>query len=167
MPRCYATFSPVQQQLTALFRGILSFFRPLSRITCNSSPSSRQRFVSQGPKFGPPAFGMSSSLEPSVTHKLRRSRLSLSPLRTLLTMPSLKYFSSPAAVLPPMYILSAPSTSRNPSVELSLPRRRGCWGMGMPRGDVTPRATADCDWAAAAACAAMPRDVDGAAVDTE
>lgn len=111
------------------------------------------------------AFGL--SLSSTITHKLNRSRLSLSPLRTLLTMPSLKYFSSPAAVFPPMYILSAPSTSRNPSVELSLPRRRGCWGMGMPRGDVTPRAAADCDWAAAAAWAAMPRDVEGAVVDTE
>ncbi|ROV95288.1 hypothetical protein VPNG_08946 [Cytospora leucostoma] len=81
-------------------------------------------------------------------------------------MPSLKYFSSPAAVLPPMYILSAPSTSRKPSDEESDPRRRGCCGMGMPLGEVTPRA-ADCDCAAAAACAAIPREVDWAFVDTE
>lgn len=84
-------------------------------------------------------------------------------------MPSLKYFSSPAAVLPPMYIFSAPRTSRNPSDEESLPRRRGCCGIGMFLGEATPRADCDCDCAAAAAaaCAAMPREVDGVFVDTE
>lgn len=35
--------------------------------------------------------------------------------------PNLKYLSSPAAVLPPIYHFSAPSTSLNPSLELSLP----------------------------------------------
>lgn len=100
-------------------------------------------------------------------YKLSLSRLNLSPLRTLLTMPSLKYFSSPAAVLPPIYILSAPSTSRNPSDDESLPRRRGGCGIGTPLGEATPRAAADCDCAAAAACAAMPREVEGVFVDTE
>ena len=65
-----------------------------------------------------------------------------------------------------MYILSAPSTSRKPSDEESLPLRCGCCGMGMPLGDVTPR-PADCDCAAAAACAAMPREVGWVFVDTE
>lgn len=55
-------------------------------------------------------------------HKLSRSKLKLPPLRLLLTTPSLKYFSSPAAVLPPIYHLSAPSTSLKPSLLLSLPR---------------------------------------------
>jgi len=35
--------------------------------------------------------------------------------------PNLKYLSSPAAVLPPIYHFSAPSTSLKPSLELSLP----------------------------------------------
>lgn len=35
--------------------------------------------------------------------------------------PNLKYFSSPPAVLPPIYHFSAPTTSLNPSEELSLP----------------------------------------------
>ena len=46
-----------------------------------------------------------------------------SPLRTRRTTPILKNFSSPPAVRPPMYHLSAPMTSRKPSDELSLPRR--------------------------------------------
>lgn len=66
-----------------------------------------------------------------LAHRLRRSKLRPSLLRTLLTTPSLKNFSSPRAVLPPMYHLSAPMTSLNPSLELSLPRRRegACIGM--------------------------------------
>lgn len=92
--------------------------------------------------------------------------LSLSPLLTLLTTPSLKNLSSPPAVLPPMYILSAPVTSRKPSDELSLPRLLGC-GMGIPRGGCNRPA-----WDAAAACAAavaMPREEEGLVdgVDTE
>jgi hypothetical protein len=35
--------------------------------------------------------------------------------------PNLKYFSSPPAVLPPIYHFSAPTTSLNPSELLSLP----------------------------------------------
>jgi len=54
-------------------------------------------------------------------HKLKRSRLRLPPLRCLFTTPSLKYFSSPAAVLPPIYHFSAPNTSLKPSELLSLP----------------------------------------------
>lgn len=87
-------------------------------------------------------------------HKLMRSKLKRSPLFTLLTTPNLKNFSSPPAVFPPIYILSAPSTSRNPSLELSLPRRRGCCGMGMARGGCNLLAAA-----AAAACAAVPEGV--------
>lgn len=66
--------------------------------------------------------------------RLNRSKLSLSPLRTLLTTPNLKNFSSPVAVLPPIYSLSAPSASRNPSLLLSLPRLRArpLCGIGMP-----------------------------------
>lgn len=86
----------------------------------------------------------------STSHKLIRSKLSRSPLRTLLTIPNLKNLSSPAAVRPPMYILSAPRTSRNPSELASLPRRRdGCCacGMGMALGE--------CSLAACAAAAAV------------
>lgn len=102
-------------------------------------------------------------------YKLIRSMLSLSPLRTLLTTPNLKKRSSPPAVLPPMYIRSAPVTSRKPSDELSLPRLRG-WGIGMPRGGCNRPAWWEA--AAAAACAAavaMPREEDGLVdgVDTE
>lgn len=57
-------------------------------------------------------------------HKLNRSRLNRSPLRILLTTPSLKNLSSPAAFRPPMYIFSIPRTSRKPSLLLSLPRLR-------------------------------------------
>lgn len=68
-------------------------------------------------------------------HKLNRSKLNLSPLLTLLTTPNLKNFSSPVAVLPPIYNFSAPNASRNPSLLLSLPRLRPlllcCWGMGI------------------------------------
>lgn len=160
MPRGYATFSSQVHSNQPPCDGLCLFFfvptvwHSLSSELCPGIPVLVLR------------FGACRRFS-AIIHKLNRSMLSLSPLRTLLTMPSLKYFSSPAAVLPPMYILSAPSTSRNPSVELSLPRRLGCWGMGIPRGDVTPRAAADCDWAAAAACAAIPRDVEGAVVDTE
>lgn len=96
--------------------------------------------------------------------------LSRSPLRTLLTTPNLKNLSSPPAVLPPIYIRSAPVTSRKPSDELSLPRRRGCaCGIGIPRGGCNRPAW---DWCAAAACAAavaMPREEEGLVdgVDTE
>lgn len=54
-------------------------------------------------------------------HKLNLSKLNRSLLVCLLMTPSLKYLSSPAAVLPPIYHFSAPSTSLNPSLELSLP----------------------------------------------
>lgn len=106
-------------------------------------------------------------------HRLNRSRLNLSPLLTLLTTPNLKNFSSPCAVLPPMYILSAPKTSLKPSELESLPLRRDCCGIGIPRGECNLAA------AAAAACAAVdevapadvewPREVPGAedGVDTE
>ena len=65
------------------------------------------------------------------SHKLSLSRLRPSMLRTLLTTPSLKNFSSPAALRPPMYH-GPPTglTSRNPSLELSLPRRLPAPGMG-------------------------------------
>jgi hypothetical protein len=56
-----------------------------------------------------------------ITHRLNLSKLSRSPLLCLLTTPSLKYLSSPVAVLPPMYHFSCPSTSLNPSLLLSLP----------------------------------------------
>lgn len=53
--------------------------------------------------------------------------------------PILKNFSSPAAVLPPIYHLSAPSASRKPSLLLSLPLLREPLGIGIgppgePRG---------------------------------
>jgi hypothetical protein len=77
-----------------------------------------------------------SSLYPPA-YRLNRSRLSRSWLRTRRMTPSLKNFSSPAAVRPPIYHLSAPNTSRKPSLLLSLPRRRPpCVpGMGIPRGE--------------------------------
>lgn len=55
-------------------------------------------------------------------------------LRTRRTTPSLKKRSSPPAVRPPMYHLSAPSASLKPSLLLSLPRRRAPegFGIGMP-----------------------------------
>lgn len=98
-------------------------------------------------------------------HKLSRSMLSRSPLRTRRTTPSLKNFSSPPAVRPPMYHLSAPITSRKPSDELSLPRRLlpaaappppapPCCGIGMAlccRGECRRAcacaAAEDCAWA--------------------
>lgn len=108
--------------------------------------------------WGSSFFFSSFSFHPSgikshltIHHKLIRSKLSRSPLFTLLTTPNLKNFSSPPAVLPPIYILSAPNTSRNPSLELSLPRRRDCCGMGIARGGCSLAAAA-----AAAACAAVP-----------
>lgn len=113
--------------LTANNRRVIdhfSFPAPLSGIFCHTSVHPTSELCPGGSYLGPALFCM--SLFSAMIHKLKRSMLSLSPLRTLLTMPSLKYFSSPAAVFPPMYILSAPSTSRKPSVELSLPRRRGC-----------------------------------------
>jgi len=55
-----------------------------------------------------------------VPHRLSRSKLSLSLLVCRLTTPSLKYLSSPAAVLPPIYHFSAPSTSLKPSELESL-----------------------------------------------
>lgn len=72
-----------------------------------------------------------------------------------------------------MYILSAPKTSLKPSELESLPLRRDCCGIGIPRGECNLAA------AAAAACAAVdevapadvewPREVPGAedGVDTE
>lgn len=54
-------------------------------------------------------------------HKLNWSKLNRSILLCLLMTPNLKYFSSPPAVLPPIYHFSAPTTSLNPSEELSLP----------------------------------------------
>ncbi|KAH7369238.1 hypothetical protein B0T11DRAFT_71911 [Plectosphaerella cucumerina] len=73
----------------------------------------------------------------SPPHRLNRSRLSPSLLLTLRTTPSLKKRSSPPAVLPPTYHLSAPRTSRKPSLELSLPRLRPGDepGMGIPGAD--------------------------------
>lgn len=59
-----------------------------------------------------------------ITYKLRRSRLKPSLLLTRRITPSLKNFSSPAAVLPPIYHLSAPRASRKPSLLLSLPLLR-------------------------------------------
>lgn len=67
-------------------------------------------------------------------------------LRTLFMTPSLKYFSSPVAVRPPMYHFSDPRTSLNPSLLLSLPLRRLGVGMGAaPRGERTP-GERDCCW---------------------
>lgn len=74
----------------------------------------------------------------SPAYKLRRSRLRPSLLLTLRMTPILKNFSSPAAVLPPIYHLSAPSASRKPSLLLSLPLLRelgiGMGPPGEPRG---------------------------------
>ena len=67
-------------------------------------------------------------------YRLSRSRLNRSPLRTLRTTPSLKNFSSPVAVRPPMYSLSAPRASRNPSLLLSLPLRRAVCVCGIGIG---------------------------------
>ena len=72
-------------------------------------------------------------------HKLNLSMLKPSLLLTLFMTPSLKYLSSPVAVRPPIYHLSDPRTSLNPSLLLSLPLRR--LGVGMdgaaPRGERT------------------------------
>jgi len=54
-------------------------------------------------------------------HRLNLSKLNRSPLLCRLTTPSLKYLSSPVAVLPPIYHFSFPSTSLKPSLLLSLP----------------------------------------------
>jgi hypothetical protein len=56
-------------------------------------------------------------------HRLSLSKLNLSMLLCRFTTPNLKNRSSPAAVRPPMYHFSWPITSRNPSDELSEPRR--------------------------------------------
>lgn len=65
--------------------------------------------------------------------------LNPSLLLTLFMTPTLKYFSSPAAVRPPIYHLSDPLTSLKPSLLLSLPRRRLGPGIGTPpRGERTP-----------------------------
>lgn len=64
-------------------------------------------------------------------YKLRRSKLKPSLLLTRRITPSLKNFSSPPGVRPPIYHLSAPITSRKPSLLLSLPRRPDDPGMGM------------------------------------
>jgi len=74
----------------------------------------------------PSPFDQTYRHSPSTTvYKLNLSKLRRSPLLCLLTTPNLKYLSSPVAVRPPMYHFSfpGPSTSRNPSLELSLPRR--------------------------------------------
>lgn len=66
-------------------------------------------------------------------YKLNRSRLKPSLLRIRRITPILKNFSSPPGVRPPIYHLSAPITSRKPSLLESLPRRRDDGlGMGMP-----------------------------------
>lgn len=66
-------------------------------------------------------------------YKLNRSKLKPSLLRIRRITPILKNFSSPPGVRPPIYHLSAPSTSRKPSLLESLPRRRDeGLGMGMP-----------------------------------
>jgi hypothetical protein len=76
-------------------------------------------------------------------HKLKRSKLSRSILRCLLTTPSLKYRSSPVAVRPPIYHFSADNTSLNPSEELSEPLLTLFSGLderfgGYAPGDVGP-----------------------------
>ncbi|KAI0141829.1 hypothetical protein GGR57DRAFT_397462 [Xylariaceae sp. FL1272] len=79
-----------------------------------------------------------AALRSTYPHRLNRSRLNLSWLLTRFTTPSLKNFSSPPAVRPPMYHLSAPMTSLKPSELLSLPRRRPAPapGIGIPwRGE--------------------------------
>ena len=78
-----------------------------------------------------------------LPHKLSRSKLKLPPLFLRLTTPNLKYFSSPAAVLPPIYHFSAPSTSRKPSLLLSLPL--------LPRGLAIYRPL----------CCSVPGELDG------
>jgi hypothetical protein len=76
-------------------------------------------------------------------HKLKRSKLSRSILRCLLTTPSLKNRSSPVAVRPPIYHFSADNTSLNPSEELSEPLLTLSSGLderfgGYAPGDVGP-----------------------------
>lgn len=72
-------------------------------------------------------------------------------------MPNLKNFSSPWAVRPPIYILSAPRTSLNPSELASLPRRRCAWcGMGIARGECSCLAACAAAAAVAVADAAAP-----------
>lgn len=57
---------------------------------------------------------------PLKSHKLNRSKLNRSPLLSFLTMPNLKYLSSPFAVLPPTYHFS-PKSLNPPSELVSLP----------------------------------------------
>ena len=54
------------------------------------------------------------------SHKLSRSKLNRSPLLSFLTMPNLKYLSSPLAVFPPTYHFS-PRSLKPPSLLVSLP----------------------------------------------
>ncbi|CRK42142.1 hypothetical protein BN1708_008673 [Verticillium longisporum] len=88
------------------------------------------------------------SLRQIAHHKLIRSRLNPSLLLTRLTTPILKNLSSPPAVRPPTYHFSAPSTSLNPSLELSLPRRRPGDepGMGTPCAAAAPRGECSGSW---------------------
>ena len=116
---------------------------------------------------------MSSSHHSSfLLYKLKRSKLKPSLLRIRLITPILKNFSSPPGVLPPMYHLSAPNTSRKPSLLESLPRRRfDELGMGipapglpatLPAGDAAPRgewiATLECDCCVVFAEARAPEE---------
>lgn len=68
-----------------------------------------------------------SSQDPAGFYKLNLSRLLSAQLLCRLTVPSLKYLSSPAAVRPPTYHFSLPSTSLKPSLEESLPRLPLSW----------------------------------------
>lgn len=76
--------------------------------------------------------------------------LNPSLLLTLFTTPSLKYLSSPVAVLPPIYHFSAPLASLNPSLLLSLPLRPPDpdpdVGPIALRGESTPGESGCCVW---------------------
>lgn len=103
-------------------------FKPMKPNASHPDPSMYQKVLS---KLQTAAHHCPPNPLRSSDHKLNRSKLNRSPLLTLLTTPNLKNFSSPAAVRPPIYHFSAPSTSLNPSEELSLPRLLPPFGTGI------------------------------------
>lgn len=67
-----------------------------------------------------PIYTRTGSTPNEPNHKLSLSKLNRSPLLSFLTIPSLRYLSSPLAVLPPTYHFS-PKSLKPPSLLVSLP----------------------------------------------